>query len=289
MIALMRNYQWMKIVMFASTTAAWRRSSLALTQQLRAAGIKVLRPAAFEPGKFKNTVLGEMKRSGIRIGMAMAYDGDIQAIARGAAAEQMTLSGWAWILSDGLAAGAVGLVQGWLYMRPLLPSEGMQAFAKKVSDYTQSSFNMTVDPDSVDLAYSVALHDAIMLYAHAATKVLSEGGDVRDGLAVTQALRSMQIKGVGDRVIELNARGDRIETYEVMNYVQGSDGGMSSVAVGMYSDAEEKYTEYEQAVVWPGNTTVVPVSHSLGAFPYCGHVEFNESCAQCGMVAASPA
>ena len=88
---------------------------------------------------------------------------------------------------------------------------------------------------------------------------------MRDGLAVTQALRSMQIKGVGDRVIELNARGDRIETYEVMNYVQGSDGGMSSMAVGMYSDAEEKYTEYEQAVVWPGNTTVVPVDHAKGA------------------------
>ena len=271
--------------MLASTEETWLQSSLALMRQLQAAHIEVLKPAAFEPGQFKTTMLTEMKRSGIRIAMILAYDGDIRTIASGATAEQMT-SGWGWILSEGLVRTAI---ESWLFFRPLLPSEGKQAFAKKVSDYTQSSFNMTVDPDSVDLAYSAALHDAVMLYAHAATKVLSEAGDLRDGLAVTQALRSMQIKGVGDRVVELNARGDRIETYEVMNYVQGSDGGMSSVAVGMYSDAEEKYTEYEQAVVWPGNTTVVPVSHSLGAFPYCGHVEFNESCAQCGMVAASPA
>ena len=45
----------------------------------------------------------------------------------------------------------------------ILPSEGMQAFAKHVSDYSKSHFNVTVHPDSVDLAYSAALYDSVMI------------------------------------------------------------------------------------------------------------------------------
>ena len=66
-------------------------------------------------------------------------------------------------------------MEGWLYLQPLLHFVGMQKFAKRVSKYTSSRFDI-IDEDLVDLTYSVTLHDAIMLYAHAATEVLQEGG-----------------------------------------------------------------------------------------------------------------
>ena len=161
---------------------------------------------------------------------------------------------------------------GWLWLRPLLPSDGMQAFAEEVSYYAKSRFNFTVSADSVDLTFSMALHDAIMLYAHAATKVLSEGGDLHDGRAVTAAVRSTTIKGVGGSVVALDQSGDRIESYEVMNVVARADSGMSSVPVGAYNSFSSnstmhQYTAYERAVIWPGSATAVPADFVLGA-PY---------------------
>ena len=141
----------------------------------------------------------------------------------------------------------------------------MQVFAEQVSNYTRTGFNITVSPDSVDLTYSIALHDAIMLYAHAATKVLAEGGSLHDGQAVTEAVRSTTFKGVGNSVVALDKHGDRIESYEVMNYVEGADGGITSVAVGLYNRTLQQYVAYERAVVWPGRSTRVPLAYSSGA------------------------
>ena len=83
----------------------------------------------------------------------------------------MMNAGWVWVHSN-LAMK----ISGWLYLRPLLPSDGMQAFAEQVSKYTESHFGITTSADSVDVPYSVALYNSIMLYAHAATRVLSAGG-----------------------------------------------------------------------------------------------------------------
>ena len=41
---------------------------------------------------------------------------------------------------------------------------------------------------------------------------------------------------------------------------------MSSVAVGMFDSTQGQYKAYEQAVVWPGNTTEVPADYASGAF-----------------------
>ena len=104
-------------------------------------------------------------------------------------------------------------LQGWLYLRPFLPnSTEVQAFAEQVVKHTKSSFNITIDTKSVDLTYSVALFDAIMLYAHAATKVLSDGGDLRDGKAVTAAVRKTSFVGAAGRTVSLDSKGDRVES-----------------------------------------------------------------------------
>ena len=71
---------------------------------------------------------------------------------------------------------------------------------------------------------------------------------------------------MGGRAVALDAQGDRIESYEMMNYVLRAGGGLSSVPVGMYNSSLQQYQAYEKAVViWPGNLIAVPQSH----FPVC--------------------
>ena len=98
-----------------------------------------------------------------------------------------------------------------------------------------------------------------MLYAHAVTKVLSKGNDWRDGQAVTVAMRSTIFEGAGGTVVALDQNGDRIESYQVMNYVSGldNDGEIGSVPVGIVHNAAEH--EWHREVVWPGNTTDIPI------------------------------
>ena len=61
--------------------------------------------------------------------------------------------GFAWLLVDHPERSLA--LQGVLYLRPRLPSEGMHAFAELVSRYTNSRFNISVSPDSVDRTHSV--------------------------------------------------------------------------------------------------------------------------------------
>ena len=258
LIAMMRHYKWQKVSMVSTTEGLWFESALGLTKQLQAAGIEVQKPSAFEPGQFQAVMLREMKRSGFRISMLLAYDIDMTVVADSATLEGMNGAGYAWILTEGLVARAPGDMEGWLYVQVFLPSVNMQAFAEQVTEYSHSRFGIPLSSaQDVDLTYSQTLYDAVMLYAHAATKVLSEGGDLRDGQAVTAAARNTTFVGVGGSVVALDSRGDRIE-YEMMNYVVEANGQMGSVRVGVYNRALQQYEASERAVVWPGGTTVVP-------------------------------
>ena len=258
LIAFMQHNKWRKIAMVSSTESLWFETRLGLAKQLEDASITVLRPAAFESGNVKDSMLSELFRSGIRIVMVLAYDADAQSIASLACQAGM-LQSWSWLLIDERMASADMHV--WLYIRPFLASEAMQAFAKQVSDYSQTDFNITVSPDSINVAYSAALHDAIVLYALGATTVMSAGGNLRDGTAVTAAVRNTSFTGVGDTLVVLDRKGDRIESYEMMNYVLKEGDVMSSVAVGIFNCTQRQYKAYERAVVWPGSTKDVPVDY----------------------------
>ena len=263
LIAFMQQVNWRKIVILSVTESLWFQTRLGLAKQLVAVGIEVLKPAAFEPGDVKDAMLSEVTRSGIRIVLVCAYGADTNTVASHASRAGMLSPGWAWlVLNDELMASAD--MQSWLYLRPFLASGAMQAFAVQVSEYSKSHFNITVSPDSVDLVFSASLHDAIMLYAHAATKLMSEGGDLQDGGAVTAAVRSTSFIGVGGTVVTLDSNGDRIESYEVMNYVLKEGDMTHSVAVGMYNSTEGQYEAYARAVVWPGNTMEVPLDYFSG-------------------------
>ena len=260
LIAFMQHSNWRKIAILSSTESLFFEIRLGLAQQLKAAGIDVLKPAAFEPGNFKDATLSETRRSGFRVVLVLCVTADVHTVASLGGLESMT-TGWAWLLMDEIVAEKD--MRGWLWFRPFLGSD-MQAFAKQVSDYSKSHFNISVHPDSVDLANSAALYDAIMLYTHAATKVLAEGVDLHDGQAVTEAVRVTRFEGVGNTVVALDEHGDRIESYVVMNYVVGVDGRIESRPVGLYNSTTQEYLVYGQAVVWPGNTMEVPADYFSG-------------------------
>ena len=261
----MQQINWRKIAILSSTESIWFETRLGLAKQLAAASIEVLRPTAFESGDVKDAMLIELTRSGIRIVLVLSYGADTNTIASHASHEGMLSPGWAWLVANDEGMASVDM-QSWLHFRPFLASEGMQAFAVQVSDYSKSKFNMTVSPDSVDLTYSAKLHDAIMLYAHAVTKLMSDGSDLRDGEAVTMAVRSTSFTGVGSTVVAIDSNGDRIESYEVMNYVLEEGDVMRSVVVGMFNSTNGQYEAYKQAVVWPGSTKEVPADYSSGEF-----------------------
>ena len=249
--------------MLTSTEEVFFKSALGLAKQLQAAGMEVLKPAAFEPGNFKTATLSEtVRRSGFQIMVLLSYEDDTHTVAFSARKQGMMSSGWAWVQL--IIGHAVDAMHGWVNLRPLLPLEGMQAFAEQVSDYSKSTFNISVSADSVDLTHSVALYDAIMLYAHAATRVLSEGGNLNNGRALTEAMRSAIFPGVGGKTVKLDKHGDRIDSYEVINYILKADGVMGSVPVGSYNEALQQYRAYGEAVVWPGGSTEVPVDYFSG-------------------------
>ena len=263
----MSSNNWKKIAIITTTESIWFETGLDIKKQLEAASIQVLKPAAFEPGSMADAALGEVKRSGFRIVFVLAYSADTQSAALLASREAM-VAGWAWLIVEESIGGKE--LAGWLWFRPFLASGPMQAFAAQVSDYSKSHFNITVSADSVDLVYSAALHDAIMLYAHAATRVMSEGGSLRDGEAVTAAVRSTSFAGVGGTVVALDSNGDRIESYEVMNYIPGEGGVLSSVAVGMLDSMNGQYRAYPRAVLWPGKMMEVPVDYFSGERLFTG-------------------
>ena len=84
-----------------------------------------------------------------------------------------------------------------------------------------------------------------------------------DGQAVTEAVRSTRFEGVGNSMVALNNHGDRIESYEVMNYVVVG-GGIENMPAGLYNSTTQEYLAYERAVVWPGSTIEVPTDYSSG-------------------------
>ena len=81
LIAFMQQNKWRKIAILSSTESMFFETRLGLVKQLEAASIDVLKPAAFEPGTFEDGMLGEIRRSGIRIILVLSYDADTQTAA----------------------------------------------------------------------------------------------------------------------------------------------------------------------------------------------------------------
>ena len=310
LVELFRRYNWKKTNFVTSTGSNWLDGGLMLGHHLQNARIEVRWSSPFDPGKFQPPTMTLIKKLGFRIIILMAYDPDINNVADVAKQMKMTSMGWAWLLTEprggteqrladhraandtnpqapakngdhGRArahAPTASTFQGWLYLAPVLQAKGIFTFAQQVSKYGKD-FGSIVPAESVHLEYSAALHDAILLYARAATKILDRGGDLLDGQAVTQMVRSLKFAGVGGTDVALNTTtGDRIVSYEVRSYVVRANDVLDSISIGTYNSTTQEYSGHENEVTWPGNTVLVPVdtapkndtSDDTQAFIYAG-------------------
>ena len=127
----MRHYNWKMAVMLTSTHELWIETGRELTKLQQDEAITVFQPAAFKPGEFNVEMLRNIKIKGIRIVILLDHQ-DVDTIAASAAMEEKPAqgmsSGWVWILTE--KGSPIPQLQGWLFFRPLLPSDGMQAFAQ---------------------------------------------------------------------------------------------------------------------------------------------------------------
>ena len=131
--------------------------------------------------------------------------------------EGLITANWAWLTESKLNSKkeleARYALSGWIYFQAMLPKAKLEDFVEKVKIRNSDVFGVTTDAQLLAQDEGLlSLHDAVMLYAHAATRVLSEGGDLQDGQAVTKAVRSTRFEGYGGSVVALDTKGDRIES-----------------------------------------------------------------------------
>ena len=265
--ALMTHYNWTECVILTSTTSAYLDTGPILEKQLQEKEFDVLKPPAFDAGNFRAETLTEIRSalvsahlythvcaaiacrtSGKRIVVLGAVAADRNSVASSARDQGMNGPGpgYAWIsMWEEEQSGASQLREGWLYAIPFEPSKDKQAFRQQVSDMSKSKFDITIDPESVDLAFSAALYDAILLYAHAATEVMSKEGNLTDGKAVASVIQRTRFEGAGGQYVALDDNGDRITSYEIKNFQLETEkvnsqrrktNQLSRVRVGLYFD-----------------------------------------------------
>ena len=107
----------------------------------------------------------------MRTVVLLTYTPDMRTTASSAAINGMG-SGWAWLIPQLNLETWVDSwnVLGWLYLSPLLPSEGMQLFAEQVKDYTRSEFDSSIPAGAVDLRGSSTLSHALRCNNAACTR-----------------------------------------------------------------------------------------------------------------------
>ena len=98
MLAFMRHNRWKRAIVLTSTDSVWFESGRGLANQFEEGQIEVFKPAAFEPRKFNDLTLQQIKQSGIRIVVVLADDADARAVAMQASKVQVATAGWAWML-----------------------------------------------------------------------------------------------------------------------------------------------------------------------------------------------
>ena len=98
-IIAVRHYLWTRAAILTSSEPVWLEGGSGLATQLEDAGIMVLKLASFSTGIFKVSALSEIKHSGLRVVVFMAYSDD--AIVKHIHQEDMT-RGFAWLFQSAL-------------------------------------------------------------------------------------------------------------------------------------------------------------------------------------------
>lgn len=286
----MQRLGWKRCFVLSSTQNLYLMTSGVWSQHLASQNITVSLKT-FGAGAFESAMLEEMQQANMRVVIVLADKPDTAKLALSAHQLGMTSASWAWLGVDNVAGAellatatmtdrARQALHGWLFFMPKqAPPQQSAEFHRQVRAYGQKHFGLSPAQAAVDL-YAAELFDAVYLFAHAATRVMEAGGDVSSGAQMMQVMRNISFVGIQQRTVALDANGDAIQPYSVMNYVE-ENAEMRSVEVGWYESGQLKLKVAD--VRWPGNSSIVPidVSNSCVAGMQLNLVNDQAQCSMC--------
>ncbi|KAJ8031037.1 Atrial natriuretic peptide receptor 1 [Holothuria leucospilota] len=284
LLSVMREYDWTRIAILTSSENVWQLTSHSLSNFFKENNITVAYFATFDPGhetidgrsKTEHTQLVVAACSTARIIFVFAFGGDVRSIMLSASDEgfldghhvffSIDITNDAYIGAntfmgdDGRDEEANEAFHALFNVHIRKPkTQEYEQFEQKVRQYTsEKPFNHVIDEETEIDVHAGPLYDAILMYATALDMVLRSGGDVKDGMAIGEAMRNLDFQGI-DRLVHIDENGDRNPDYALQDHIDHSfhDFAHYAQATGNYSIIVEP--------VWPNDRMEPPLDH-----PPCG-------------------
>lgn len=149
------------------------------------------------------------------------------------------------------------VAQGLLLLKNVvldLKTPALRDFFERFQAKQKQQFGFDV---TVPNQYHNTLYESVFLYAHVIGRALQTGADLRSGRSLAKLLPDVSFEVLGETV-NVDDNLDAQKPYTIYNWV-----GFDFVKVGTFS---HQRLEMAVPVLWPGNTSTVPVviQYSLG-------------------------
>ena len=212
----------------------------------------------------RSAELERLVESSVRVAIVMAYGADVLSIALLATKRGLT-TGWAWLGLDTVrgaedfseppyAAEAVLALQGWVFFEPQTGLSVPTDFSSRVRVASRTAFPADFNGTQPDVTpFAANMYDAVMLYATVAWDYPEQ---VRNGTRIVSAMMNASVDGISGRV-QLDARGDMIESIQMVNYAEQN--GTNLQRVGVYDGVQRHFSRLAVTLYWPGGGTQIPM------------------------------
>ena len=267
-VALFKHFGWTHAFILTSTEVVYSETASAWAAAFNAAKI-VARLERFEANEeFDSAVLEMIKISGIRVVVALCYNDALLTIITLADDRGMMSAGWAW-----LAENAVGVlisnvlpsdeirmrrvITGFVFFSEFMISGQFEKELLEEARHLSSEYlkKPVATSDAVS-PYTLAMYNAVILYAYAVNKTLSAGGDIRQGDEMVALMKNTSFLGPGGSV-SLNEKGDRVMDVAFYN-IRGFDTVSDSVGQQLTVSKTSLVAHYVS-----GNSTLLSISNNI--------------------------
>ena len=265
---------WQRMAAFSSTENLYLLAAQALNRYTSNRSMSVELVIEFTPIKVgmdteawrrsRSAELERLVESSVRVAIVMAYGADVLSIALLATKRGLT-TGWAWLGLDTVrgaedfseppyAAEAVLALQGWVFFEPQTGLSVPTDFSSRVRVASLTAFPADFNGTQPDVTpFAANMYDAVMLYATVAWDYPEQ---VRNGTRIVSAMMNASVDGISGRV-QLDARGDMIESIQMVNYAEQN--GTNLQRVGVYDGVQRHFSRLAVTLYWPGGVTRIPM------------------------------
>lgn len=267
------TFRWRDVAILSATDAY----SLGLTQtfisEARVRGINLLSTDYFalDDVNFEDELLN-IRRTGARIIVAVMQIPEFQIMLKQAIKFEMTGPPYVYLTPDaisGLSAvqnadGSVNkkLLEAWegsLAINPFIGNPDTKEFKefeknlkKRLKERKEEELGGSI------LQYTTYAYDAAMTVLKAASKLLKQGKDIRNGKALLEMMKKQKFDGLSGRV-QYDSGGERIRSSYALSNVRAKNGKGELVPVGRWTN--ETGLKLTKDPIWPtGKTRPIPDS-----------------------------